>query len=337
MSLFIDLKYLRLISNRLPFFKQKDDRLFNIRCTICGDSQKKKSRARGYFYAVKNDLFYKCHNCGASMSFGSYLKQFDSLQYKQYVFERYSEGVPQNKPHKDPDLSFFKTEAPKEVRLLDKLLDRLDSLPEDNEAVQFVLKRKIPKSKFNQLYYIDDIRKIEKLNSKYSERLTTDEPRLVIPFYDENDKLVGVTCRALRNEKLRYVTIKIDEDSPLVFNINNIDKKKTLYVTEGPLDSLFLDNAIAVTSTAFQKLDQLNLDKDNVVVIVDNQPRNTEVVKVYNKIIENGYKIVIWPQTLQEKDINEMILAGKDVKKIIKQNTFSGLEAKAKYILWKRV
>ena len=105
MSLFIDLKYLRLISNRLPFFKQKDDRLFNIRCTICGDSQRKKTRARGYFYAVKNDLFYKCHNCGASMAFGSSLKQFDSLQYKQYVFERFSDGVPNNKPHKKPDLS----------------------------------------------------------------------------------------------------------------------------------------------------------------------------------------------------------------------------------------
>jgi hypothetical protein len=337
MSLFIDLKYLRLISNRLPFFKQKDDRLFNIRCTICGDSQKKKSRARGYFYAVKNDLFYKCHNCGASMAFGSFLKQFDSLQYKQYVFERFSDGVPNNKPHKEPDLSFFKTEEPKERRLIDKLLDSLDKLPDDNEAVVFASNRKIPKSKFNTLYYIDDIRKINQLSEKYKERLKTDEPRMVIPFYDSDDKLVGVTCRALRGEELRYVTIKIDDDAIQVFNINNVDKSKTIYVTEGPLDSLFLDNAIAVTGTSFNKLEQLNLNKDKLVVIIDNQPRNKEVVKLYNSMIDKGYSVVIWPQTLQEKDINDMVLSGKDVKKIVKQNTFSGLEAKTKFISWKRV
>jgi hypothetical protein len=187
------------------------------------------------------------------------------------------------------------------------------------------------------LYYIDDIRKINQLSEKYKERLKTDEPRMVIPFYDSDDKLVGVTCRALRGEELRYVTIKIDDDAIQVFNINNVDKSKTIYVTEGPLDSLFLDNAIAVTGTSFNKLEQLNLNKDKLVVIIDNQPRNKEVVKLYNSMIDKGYSVVIWPQTLQEKDINDMVLSGKDVKKIVKQNTFSGLEAKTKFISWKRV
>jgi hypothetical protein len=103
------------------------------------------------------------------------------------------------------------------------------------------------------------------------------------------------------------------------------------------LDSLFLDNAIAVTGTSFNKLEQLNLNKDKLVVIIDNQPRNKEVVKLYNSMIDKGYSVVIWPQTLQEKDINDMVLSGKDVKKIVKQNTFSGLEAKTKFISWKRV
>ena len=151
MALFTDLKYLKLITNRLPLFKQKSDRLWNCRCILCGDSSKKKTKTRGYFYPSKNELFYKCHNCNASMHFGSFLKQLDAMQYNQYIMERYNEGLPTNKPHQKIETK-FKMEQPvfdiKEETLLDKLLDRLDTLPEDHEAVQFCLKRKIRLSCF---------------------------------------------------------------------------------------------------------------------------------------------------------------------------------------------
>jgi hypothetical protein len=61
------------------------------------------------------------------------------------------------------------------------------------------------------------------------------------------------------------------------------------------------------------------------------------VCGIIEKNIDQGYKVVIWPQTLQEKDINDMVLAGKNVTRIIKENTFSGLTAKAKFYSWKRV
>jgi len=338
MSLFVDLKYLKLISNRLPFFKQKSDRVYNCRCVICGDSSKKKTKARGYFYGIKNELLYRCHNCDASMHFGSFLKNLDSLLYNQYVLERYSEGLPANRPHQKIE-DKFKMIQPvfdkKQERLLDKLLDRLDTLPENNEAVQFCIKRKIPKEIFSQLYYTDDVRKIEQLSEKYKDKLTTKEPRLVIPFYDDNDQLIAVTCRALRNESLRYLTIKIKEDVPLVFK-RDIDIKKDIYVVEGPIDSMFLPNAIAVAGTNFSKLDFLPYSKEKLVVVFDNQPRNKEVCKLIDKTIEKNYNVVIWPQTLQEKDINDIVLSNKDPLNIIKKNTYTGLEAKAKFIAWKR-
>ena len=217
MSLFVDLKYLKLVSNRLPLFKQKNDKVYNCRCIICGDSSKKKSKARGYFYAIKNDLLYRCFNCDASMQFGSFLKQLDQILYSQYVLERYSEGLPRNKPHQNIE-DKFKMEQPvfEEKTLLDKLLDRLDNLPEDNEAVQFCSKRKIPEIEYKNLYYIDDIRKIEQISDKYKDKVQTNEPRLVIPFTDEQGQLIGVTCRALRDESLRYLTIKIKDNIPLI-------------------------------------------------------------------------------------------------------------------------
>ena len=87
----LDQKYLSLISARLPFFKRKDDHLYNCRCILCGDSTKNKRKARGYFFHHKNELRYKCHNCDASLSFGNFLKQIDAVLYSQYALEKYAE------------------------------------------------------------------------------------------------------------------------------------------------------------------------------------------------------------------------------------------------------
>lgn len=337
MSLFLDQKYLMLISNRLPLFKKKKDAVYNCRCILCGDSVKNRHKARGYFFQYKTDLRYKCYNCDVSISFGNFLRDLDAMTYSQYSLERYSEGH-SKAANAVPE---FKFEEPvfksSDERLIDKLLDRLDTQAVDNEAVLFCEQRKIPKEKFKQLYYINNIKDIVQLNEKYKESIKGEEPRLVLPFYDELGQLSGVTCRALRGEALRYITVKVKDETPLIFGINDIDKKKPIHVVEGPIDSLFVDNCIAVGGTSFGKLAQLNLPKDNLVIIFDNQPRNKEVCAIIEKNIDQGYKVVIWPQTLQEKDINDMVLAGKNVTRIIKENTFSGLTAKAKFYSWKRV
>ena len=325
-----------LISNRLPLFKKKKDNTYNCRCVICGDSQKNKRKMRGYFFAYKTDLRYKCYNCDISLSFGNFLKSQDAIMYSQYSLEKYSEG--HNKSaNVVPE---FKFEAPvfknDDEKLLDRLLDRVDALPADHEVVLFCNSRKIPKEKQKQLYFINNIKDIVQLNDKYKESIQGEEPRLVLPFYDNNNQLSGVTCRALRGEALRYITIKVKDGVPLLFGIDSVNKSKPIYVVEGPIDSLFLDNAIAVGGTSFGKLNETGLDKDKLIVVFDNQPRNKEVCKLIEKNIELGYNVVLWPQTIAEKDINEMVMAGHNVKKIIRDNTFNGLTAKMKFIGWKR-
>ena len=325
------------MSNRLPLFKKKKDNTYNCRCVICGDSQKNRRKARGYFFAYKTDLRYKCYNCDISLSFGNFLKSQDSMMYSQYALEKYSEGHNKSAnvvPEFKFEVPVFKNE---DEKLIDRLLDRVDTLPVDHEVVLFCNSRKIPKEKQKQLYFIDNIKNIVQLNDKYKESIQGEEPRLVLPFYDSNNQLSGVTCRALRGEALRYITIKIKDNVPLLFGIDSVNKSKPIYVVEGPIDSLFLDNAIAVGGTSFGKLDQTGLDKDKLIVVFDNQPRNKEVCKLIDKNIELGYNVVLWPQTIAEKDINEMVMAGHNVKKIIKENTFNGLTAKMKFIGWKRV
>jgi len=339
MSLFTDVKYLNQIGNRLNMFKRKGDYLYNCRCPICGDSQTKKNKARGYFYRANNDLFYKCHNCDASQHFGTFLKTFDSQLYREYALERYSDGE-NRRPHATPEFKFEQPvfEVKPEPNLLDQLLARVDTLPSDHEVRLFCSNRKIPESQLHRLYFIDNIKDIEQLNKKYANTIKTTEPRLVIPFRNETGRLVGVTCRGLRDESLRYITIRINEDAPLIFGQDTVDQSKPFYAVEGPIDSLFVPNSIAVGGTGFVRLEHLNLNKNNLTIVLDNQPRNAEVCKVYMKMINAGYRIMIWPEYTSAKDINDLVLQGvTDVQALIDRNSYQGLLALANFNKWKRI
>lgn len=335
MSYFIDTKYLNIISHKLPLFKKKKADLWNCRCIICGDSRTNKNKARGFFYRQKSDLYYKCHNCMASQHFGTFLKNLDSYVYQQYVFERYSQGENGPKSHKNAEI-FVKFAAPvfKKKSPLEQVAQRLDTLDPENEAVKYCISRKIPQSKFTQLFYIPHVKDIIKIAPQYANIKTT-EPRLLLPFYNDKGDLTGVTMRALRNETLRYIMIKMHEDEPLIFGVNNVDKTRQITVVEGAIDSLFIDNSVACAGTSFGKIETLDLPKDKTTIVFDNQPRNTQVCASIERYINLQYPVCIWPSNVKEKDINEMVLGGKDVQQIIRDNTYHGLMAKFKFIEWR--
>jgi len=333
MTQYIDIKYLGLLSPRLELFKVKnhDPYTANCRCPICGDSKKSKWKARGYFFSKKGGVFYKCHNCGYSSSIGSLLKQLDSFLYNQYTLERFKEG---KTSVANVSIKFTKPdfESRKQKSLLDSLFDKVDGTP----AEEYLEKRRIPKNRWGELYYIDDVQKLEQLSEKYRGRIVGTEPRLVIPFYNRDGKFVGVTCRALGDERLRYLTIRLNDIDPFIYNLDKVDITKDVYVTEGPLDSLFLDNAVAAGSSDMNAIKSV-IPKEKLVLVFDNQPRNKEIVKLIEKAINEDYKLVIWPEKICEKDINEMFLTGIAVQDIINQNTFSGLELKLKFTKWKKI
>lgn len=335
MSYFIDIKYLNMVGHKLPLFKKKKSDLWNCRCIICGDSSTNKKKARGYFYRQKNDLYYKCHNCLASQHFGTFLKNLDSHTYQQYVFERYSQGENGPKAHKSAE-KYMTFEQPvfKKKSKLDEVAVRLDMLPNDNEAVQYCLARHIPLAKFSHLYYIPSVKDIAKIAPQYN-TIKTEEPRLLLPFYNEAGELTGVTMRGLRGESLRYIMIKIQDDAPLIFGMNTIDKTAPIIIVEGPIDSLFLPNSLACAGTSFGKLESLALPKENITIVFDNQPRNTEVCKIVEKYIKLDYNVCIWPCSISEKDVNDMVSSRRNVQQIIQDNTYKGLMAQLKFTEWR--
>ena len=251
--------------------------------------------------------------------------------------ERYSEGVAGPRANKEPN---FKFEQPdfsgvKTSRLIDNVMDRVDKLDANHIAVQYCEQRKIPKEKWDRLYHIEDISKIHQLAPKYKDRIKTTEPRLAIPFFDREGKMTAISLRDYGNNPLKYILVKMNENSSTIYGLDVINYNKPVKIVEGPLDSLFLDNAIACAGTSFNKIESLNLPEDRVI-IVDNQPKNKEVCNIIHNLIKAGEKVVIWPEDIEQKDINDMILADVDVENLISNNVFHKLEAELRFTNWRK-
>ncbi len=337
--MYLEQKYLLLASSQLGQFKKKSNNLFNFRCPYCGDSQKNKTKARGYVFGKENSLIYKCHNCGVGTSVPKLIKYIDEQLYNEFMTESYRAEIPKDQARgiriKEDELSPLVKDMLKTSTSKLRSLKKISQLPHDHPAKKFVNARKIPSDKHYLIYFAPKFYKFVNtiVDNKFPS-LTNDHPRLVIPFYNEKNELIAIQGRAFGNENPKYITIKTEESQEKIYGLERIDWKHQVYVVEGPIDSLFVDNCLATAQS------DLRIYKDNVVLIPDNEPRNVEVVKQIEKYINENFDVVIWPTNIKEKDINEMILSGKterQIKDIIAQNTFKGLLAKTKLIEWKKV
>lgn len=298
---------------------------------------------RGYIYRKRNDLFFKCHNCGAGMSIGNLIKHLDTTLYKEYIMERYKSGEQGNANYQKPT---FNIPSPKFDKLSDTLsfvnMERLDKLPKEHFCIKYCEARKIPKKAYEKLYYTDNYKKLcDEVYPNHGKEIAEDK-RLVIPFFDEYNSLIAISGRALENSdyKLRYITIRTNEsEEKLIYGINTLNKEKPIYLVEGPIDSLFIENAIA-SGDANLALTAKKINNENLILIFDNEPRNKEVCGLIDKAIKQQYNVVIWPDNVYGKDINEMIVNGislDEIMKIISSNTFREIEAKTKFTFWKKV
>ena len=320
---FVDVKYINLISSRFQKFKKVKSNLYNFRCPICGDSQKNRNKARGYLYQVKNNTNFKCHNCGLNISFNNFLKQIDSTIHKQYIFEKFKQGkTGKNFTAEEPKFNF---ETPQFKPKLS-----LPKATECPEAKKYLESRELNPDKF---YYTDKFKTWVNSIRLIFDNTNNDEPRIIIPLFYQNN-LIGLQGRALGPSKLKYITIMLDDDAPKIYGLDEVQKNQIVYITEGPFDSTFIRNSIALCG-ADGDVDKWGISTR--VWIYDNEPRNPEILNRISKCIDRGEKVVIWPSSIREKDINDMILSGLNVEDVIESNTYSGLEAKLKFTTWKKI
>ena len=341
-TLYIDIKYANLLSPQLELFKVKKTNpyLANFRCPICGDSQKNKKKARAYLLQNKTSLLVKCHNCGISIGFYKFLESTNSNLLSQYKLEKYKESDA-GKAKPEPDITKFT--PPKFIsNTVLKRLKKISQLSHDHPAKLYIQNRMIPANQHYKLFYCP------KFNAFVNEFLSpgmfdenalkNDEPRLIIPFISAGGSLIAIQGRSFRKTGLRYITIKLDNYAPLIYNMNNVDDSIKVYCVEGPIDSMFIPNSIAAGGSDLKRVKEV-LTTDNIVYVFDNQPRNKEIVKTIERAGDDGQRVVVWPDSVIEKDINEMIMGGRsqsEVLNIINYNTHSGLSLKMKLNAWSK-
>ena len=336
--LWLDHKYINLLSSRLERFARVNANTYKFRCPICGDSQKDPRKTRGYVYMRKGMLKFFCHNCNASMGLPWFIKTLDPTLYTEYLKERMVENG-----HKEETQEFVdKMKTPVFVKTTGlKDLQKVSQLRPEHPVKEYVVKRQIPSDTHYKLFLTKSFKAwVNTMLPGKFEDVEKDEPRLIIPFLDKDKNLFGFQGRSFRKTGIRYITIMLNEDQPKVFGLDTMDDSKDIYVVEGPIDSLFLPNAIASAGgDLISPLQQLDVQKERFVVVYDNEPRNKETIKKIDKAIDSGYRVCIWPSSMQEKDINDMVLAGyttEKVKEIIDDCTYSGPTARLHFALWRK-
>lgn len=348
--LYIDVKYASMLDTKLRNFKRKNQYLWNFSCPVCGDSKRDKTKARGYIYRKNTDLFVKCHKCGYGTNLGNLIKYVDDKLYADYVVERYKSGAVRYNDHKEID-HFVNNTRKIELQIEDDVLDsltRIDRLDPDHYAVKYVAGRAIPKYKWKLLYFTDKFKTytnhvfvdILKKERKFIRDSEQDHPRLILPFFDVHGKVFAYQGRAFGDEQPKYITIKFDEDYEKIYGLDRVDFSKRIYCVEGPIDTLFCDNFIAAAGSASLNSPSIQKIKTNCVIILDNEPRNPEIVKLNTKYINLGFRVALLPDHVSGKDINDMFLSGmspEQIKSLIDKHSYVGAEALMRLTMWKKI
>lgn len=332
MSQWLDEKYISIIGQQLGHFHRQSKTTYAFRCPFCGDSQKRQNKTRGYFFLHRLQYFYKCHNCNISMSLRSFLqRQYPDL-HREYQLDVIRQDRPVLVTPNDDDVPTSSTTT-------DIHLPSIQSLDPGHQAFQYCANRRLPNAALTHLYFTDAWTEwIPQMGWTY--KVPEDHgPRLVIPWYDASGNLLGAQVRRIdvTGKEGRYITFKNSDSVDKVYGLDRLNYYRPIYIVEGPLDSWFVPNTIASMDSDLLRTKDKHVPNHYTVCVWDNEPRNKEVVRHLHDAIRRGERVVIWPSSLQEKDINDMVLAGHDVEQIINAYTFQGLQAELEFSRWNRL
>ena len=334
-------KYIGIISSRLENFKRKSANLYNFRCVLCGDSSTHKNKARGYIFEEKGKTRYHCHNCNATLSFDNFIKTIDQNIYNEMIYERLQD----KKSPEQIDYEQFIEKMKKPVFLKSgplKGLKKISQLSPNHRVKKFVDARRIPNPYHAKLFNCPNFKQFtnnlvpNKFDNASIER---DETRLLIPFFTKEKTLHAYQGRSIGESMVKYITIILDDSVPKIYGLDTTNFNKTVYVFEGPIDSMFIPNSIA-TAGGDLVSSLRSFDKKNLIIVYDNEPRSKETIKKLDKAIMNGYSVVIWPENMEHKDVNDMILAGltsEFIQHIIDKHTYRDLAAKLQLTKWSKI
>lgn len=319
---FIDQTYIRFLSGRLKSFTDKGNGVFEFthQCEAPGSRKR-----RGYFYKKGNGYNFFCHNCQESTKFFRFLQKEDMLLYKEYQLEVFKDSMSSTPTAVDTNKPEKKKEAVNHLIQTTGLIP-YSELPKTHPAWKYVLKRKLPESIYSDIYFCRDFFPWATQFNKAFEKTTVQEPRLILPYRNRNGEIVGFTCRAYGKSDRKYIEIKITPEAELIYGLDRLNLSKTILALEGPIDSMFLPNAIAMGGATYRG-DFFTKYKTNIIVVPDNDwKRNKDVLKQVESLAKDGYRVALLPDEFKAKDINQAIEAGHHTAEQITEMVFASVK-----------
>lgn len=316
--------WINTISSRLDRFGWVEQgKVAACRCPICGDSHKNSSKKRFYFFEKSGKFRVYCHNCSYSATLYGFLKKMYPDVARQYILESFKEkSIPPNAEDSSHQMKITGSTPWDFTGCIP-----IHRLPKDHFVTQYVINRKIP---FENVLYSPNVNDIV----DRCDRIKNPVPSLLIPYRRKNEPTEVFQIRFFDPKiKPKYLTFKYKEDSLKVWNLDFVDMKRRVYVTEGPIDAMMLDNSIAVGGS------NLSIARKYVVhpvLIYDNEPRSSIICDKIYSAIQDNFEVVIFPSNIKEKDLNDMVRSGIDVKKIVNDNIYTGLNAELVFKSWRK-
>ena len=326
----IQQKYVSLVGDSLEGFKRLRGDIFNFRCPICGDSEKKNTKKRGYLLKKNTGYVFYCHNCGNSMGFSKFLAEVDSCLYSEYRKDMLLAS--KRTFDKKPEV----IEVPK-WEIKKSLTIPVSNLPDEHPAKEYLRKRRVPEEKLPYVKWTDDFPSLvkETIGDKYN-GVKLPPSGIIFELRELDGKLTGYQIRSIDPncpKSQRFVICSINDEHGFFYS--TIDRSKPLYIVEGCTDSLFIENSVAVLSSSLCKLHFFDSD----VYFNDQEPRNKEVCKQIEKCIDKGYQVVLLPHEFDGMDVNDIVKAGipyQKLPKLFERYTYKGLMAKLQFAKWRK-
>ena len=337
----LDKRYINIVGARLERFERRGDDVYNFRCPFCGDSKKSQTKRRGYIFPneKRTGFVYKCHNCGISMSFPNFLKEMFADVYEDYRKEQIEERLFENEAvgNENKDGAEVKKPDPK----IDAFSIAKTAKNMPKEAIEYLRGRKVREEDIERYaIYVHDggmfLRRIFPDKEKYK-KLVANHPYVGIMCIDANDKLSGIVFRSLNKYSLpRYLSVRISDR--YFFGLDRINDSNVIFVFEGVFDALMVHNGVAALTSSLNRVERYieGIDRKRIVYVHDNEiGKNEEIEKIIMQNIDSGREVVIFPEHINGKDLNEMVVNGEislhDIEEFLLEHAYSGLRAKAKF------
>lgn len=347
----VDYKYLMIVSSRLERFKDTGAGVYNFRCPFCGDSKRNKHKARGYILTNEKRVVFKCHNCGKFVGFGDFIAELDAELFREYKLEKFRQSSSSRSPTATPPANLTSSRQVALVANTRNVLRDcypLDSVPSDLRCVrEYAERRRIPDSFFNkELFAARSINEIAKYLPGYRDTSFPNFCVLVIPFLRRDGSFNFLQCRSLDSDcpsNHRFVTLDLGEDSPKLWGDFRANYLRPIYVLEGPIDAMFIENGVALAgATHTQALSFLRQRQSedsasapsprNICFCYDNDYRdNPDILRQIHRRADEGHGVVLYDKRFVFKDINDAVKAGWSVAEVngyVRERTFFGLAAK---------